>query len=174
MVPPRRAAPTAMTDLANSLSDQRCLGSLYNAQQQVYADTDWIGVVDQVLTQPGTNSGDQPDGDTRERVEQTVVQVPSDQHALDFFNESRKNWTYCMGKDVNIDDGAAKIDWHIEGIGSAGTTMIQTMRRTGGTKWGCQHTLGVRDSYIVEASVCNPDPAGEAMQLVNRIMAGIT
>lgn len=166
-------ATEEMTDLANSMSEGGCLGSLYNAQKSVYADTGWIGVVDQVLTQPAGDTGDQPEGDTRDRVEQTLVQVPSDQHALDFFNESQKNWTNCIGKDVTVDDGAAKIDWRIEGIAISGTTMTQTLRRTGGTQWACQHAVGVGGSHIVEVSVCNPAPAGEAMQLVNRILAGV-
>ena len=152
-------------ELADSMSDQRCAATMYNAEKTVYQDTGWTALADQVLTEPGDQS--------RFWVEQTVVQLPSAQRALDFFNSSVQNWTNCIGTQVTVTNGDDEIDWRFEGIGISGTTMTQTVRRSGGDPWGCQHAFAAAGSRIVEVSVCTAEPAGEAVLMANQIIAGM-
>ena len=115
----------------------------------------------------------EPQDDSDHWVEQTVVQFPSHQHALDFFNNSVKDWTNCIGKDVMVDDGENQFHWHFEGIGISDNMMTQTSRQSDGSDWACQHALGAVGNYIVETSGCGNSPEGEAVMLANRIVANL-
>ena len=154
-----------MADHSSDISDPGCLGALYNAEQTVYQASGWTDVADQVLTEP------QDDSD--HWVEQTVVQFPSHQHALDFFNKSVRDWTNCIGKDVMVDDGENQFNWHFEGIGISDNMMTQTSRQSNGGDWACQHALGAVGNYIVETSACGNSPEGEAVMLANQIVANL-
>jgi|SRR6478735_2805978 len=154
-----------MADHSSGISDPGCLGALYNAEEDVYQASGWTDVADQVLTEP------QDDSD--HWVEQTVVQFPSHQHALDFFNKSVRDWTNCIGKDVMVDDGENQFNWHFEGIGISDNMMTQTSRQSNGGDWACQHALGAVGDYIVETSACGNSPEGEAVMLANQIVANL-
>jgi hypothetical protein len=154
-----------MADHSSGISDPGCLGALYNAEADVYQGSGWTDVADQVLTEP------QDDSD--HWVEQTVVQFPSHQHALDFFNKSVRDWTNCIGKDVMVDDGENQFDWHFEGIGISDNMMTQTSRQSNGGDWACQHALGAEGDYIVETSACGNSPEGEAVMVANQIVANL-
>lgn len=152
-----------MSDHSSDISESRCLGALYNAEEAVYRGSGWTDVADQVLTEPQDNSD--------HWVEQTVVEFESRQRALDFFDTSVTAWTDCIGKDVTVDDGETRFHWRFEGIGISDYLMSQTARQADGSGWACQHALGVVRAYVVEVSACGNAPDGQAVLLASRIMA---
>lgn len=154
-----------MADHSSQFTDSRCLGALYNAEEDVYRGTGWTAVADQVLTEP------QDDSD--HWVEQSVVAFESHQHATDFYDKSVQVWTDCIGRDVTVDNGEIQFHWRFEGIGISDNVMSQTVRQEDGDGWACEHALGVKGSYIIEVSACGNSPDGQAVLLASRIIANV-
>src|ERR1700712_4450280 len=73
-----------MADHSADISEPKCLGALYNAEESVYDGTGWKDVVDQVLTEP--------EDDSAHWVEQTVVEFPSPSGAKSFVDSSFAAW----------------------------------------------------------------------------------
>jgi hypothetical protein len=155
-----------MSDHSGDISDQQCLGALYNAEKSVYANSGWTDVVDQVLAEP--------DDDSSHWVEQTVVRFPSPDAAQAFRDASYAQWMDCIGKTVVVDDGEYEFNWQFEGIASVDGTITQTARQTDSDGWACQHALSVAESYVLEASACGSALQDEATTVVGRLAANVT
>ncbi len=152
-----------MADHSADISEAKCLGALYNAEESVYNGTGWKDVVDQVLTEP--------EDDSAHWVEQTVVQFPAATGAKAFLESSFKQWMDCIGKSVMVNDGEYEYHWQFEGISRDGGTISQTARQTDSDGWACQHALAAVDTYIIEGSVCGTSLQDEAVTLVNALTA---
>ncbi|CAN5720872.1 sensor domain-containing protein [soil metagenome] len=152
-----------MADHRADISDPKCLGALYNAEESVYNGTGWKDVVDQVLTEP--------EDDSAHWVEQTVVQFPSAASAKAFEDTSFKQWTDCIGKSVMVDDGEYEYHWQFEGISAVDGTISQTARQTDSDGWECQHAMSVVDTYVLEASTCGMSLEDEAVAIVHGLAA---
>jgi hypothetical protein len=150
-----------MADHRADISDPKCLGALYNAEDSVYAGTGWKDVVDQVLTEP--------EDDSAHWVEQTVVEFPSAAGAKDFIQSSLKQWTDCIGKSVMVDDGEYQYHWQFEGIASVDGTISQTAKQSDGDGWACQHALSAVDTYVLEASACGLSLQDEAVDIIHAL-----
>jgi hypothetical protein len=148
-----------MADHSADISEPKCLGALYNAEESVYDGTGWTNVVDQVLTEP--------EDDSAHWVEQTVVQFPSAARAKAFENTSFEQWTDCIGKSVMVNDGEYEYTWQFEGISSVDGTISQTAAQTDSDGWECQHALSVVDIYVLEASTCGISLQDEAVDIVH-------
>jgi hypothetical protein len=148
-----------MADHSADISEPKCLGALYNAEESVYDGTGWKDVVDQVLTEP--------EDDSAHWVEQTVVQFPSAARAKAFEDTSFDQWTDCIGKSVMVNDGEYEYTWQFEGISSVDGTISQTAEQTGSDGWECQHALSVVDIYVLEASTCGISLQDEAVDIAH-------
>ncbi|MCV7225515.1 sensor domain-containing protein [Mycolicibacterium komossense] len=152
-----------MADHSADISDPKCVGALYNAEDSVYAGTGWKDVADQVLTEP--------EDDSAHWVEQTVVEFPSATAAKAFVDSSFTQWTYCIGKSVMVNDGEYEYHWQFEGISSVDGTISQTTRQSDSDGWSCQHALGAVDSFVLEASACGISLQEEAVDIVHALAA---
>jgi hypothetical protein len=152
-----------MSDHSGDVSDPRCLGALYNAEESVYNEAGWKDVVDQVLTEP--------EDDSNHWVEQTAVQFPTSAGAGAFRDASFDQWTDCIGRSVMVDDGEYEFHWQFEGISSDNGTVSQTARQTDSDNWACQHALTAVDAYILEVSACGTALQDEAVTIVNQLAA---
>lgn len=155
-----------MSDNASDVSDQGCLGALYNAEDAVYDGSGWTDVRDEVLTEP--------EGDSDHWVEQTVVQFGSSQSARAFYDKSLDQWQKCIGKDVTVDDGGDEYHWRFGGLTIKGTTMSQTATQTNSDGWACQHALGAVSDVIVETAACKLDLADEAVEIAEQIAGHVS
>ena len=148
-----------MADHSVDISDPKCLGALYNAEESVYGGTGWKDVVDQVLSEP--------EDDSAHWVEQTVVEFPSSAAAKAFVDTSFKQWTGCVGKSVMVDDGEDEYHWQFGGVSSLDGTISQITRQTDNDGWECQHALGAVDTFVLEASTCGVSLQDEAVVIVH-------
>jgi hypothetical protein len=150
-----------MADHSGDISDPKCLGALYNAEESVYDEAGWTDVADQVLTEP--------EDDSDHWVEQSAVQFPTAAAATSFHNSSMQQWMDCIGKTVMVDDGENEFHWQFEGISSDNGTISQTTRQIDSDSWTCQHALSAVDAVILEVSACGAALEDEAVTIVNRL-----
>lgn len=155
-----------LSDNSSDISDVSCLGTLYNAEEEVYKGSGWTDVADEILTEP--------EDDSDHWVEQTIVRFPSEDKALAFYNRTVEDWTNCIGKEVSIDDGEYEYGWRFEGINIVGKSITQTARQTDSDGWACDHTLTAKGVHIVEASACGNSLSTESADLAGKIADGIT
>lgn len=149
-----------LTDNAPFLDDTECLGALYHSEQEVYDDTEWREVVDQVLSNEG------------HWMEQTVVRMASPEEAEAFADQAKIDWTNCIGQRVSVDDDQGLFRWRFEGVAIDDASIAQTVYSDdGGGRWRCRHVLRPEGEVIVEASVCGETLHGEAETIAERIAA---
>lgn len=153
-------------DSLGDISDPRCLGALYNAEQTVYDGSGWIDLRDEVLTEP--------EGDSDHWVEQTVVKFSSAERATAFLNTSTDQWQQCVGKDVTVDDGSDQYDWRFGGLTVNGTTISQAATQADGSGWPCQHALSAVADVVVEVSACKAGLHDEALTIAAKLAANVT
>ncbi|OBF14671.1 sensor domain-containing protein [Mycobacterium sp. ACS4331] len=154
-----------LTDNSMYASELECLGALYHSEITVYDDSDVVGVLDQIITEP--------DDDGEHWVEQTVVRLSSAGRADDFVNQAKVDWSNCIGEDVVIDDDAGAATWRFEGVTIEGDSIAQTARTEGGEVWRCRHVMRSKGDVVIEASVCGESVQGEAEELAERIAARV-
>ena len=147
-----------MLDHSAQISDEACLGSLYNAEEVVYEDSGWTGVVDQVLTQPI----DDPD----HWVEQTVVRFTSSDDASALYQKSKTEWQECVGQGVSVFDQGYEFHWEFDGLTIDDNTISQTALQIDSDGWTCQHALRAVSNFVVEASTCGTALGDEAVEIV--------
>lgn len=154
-----------LTDNSADVSDPGCVGTLYNAEEKVYDGTGWSSLADQILTGP--------DDDASHWVEQTVVAFDSHRKAVDIFNKSVKDWTNCIGKELTVDAQGDQFHWRIEGVVVSDLSVRQRAQQADSGGWACDHVLGVKSGYVIEAAVCGSELGDEAARLATRIAGKI-
>jgi outer membrane murein-binding lipoprotein Lpp len=152
-----------MTDHSKDVSDPDCLGSIYGAEEPVYAGSDWTAMRDQVAREPGE--------DNEHWVEQTAVLYPSAQKAQKFFDDSKSSWEKCAGFSVSVDDSDSKYLWQIDSVTAQDTLITQTTTQEDAEGWGCQHGLSVVSNVIVEAWACGYSIKDEAATMATEMVA---
>jgi hypothetical protein len=152
-----------MTDHSGEVSDPDCLGSIYGAEEPVYAGSGWTAVRDQVVREPGE--------DNEHWVEQTAVLYPSAEKAQKFFEDSKAAWEKCSGYSVSVDDAAATYLWQIDKVASEDSLITQMTAQEDAGGWACQHGLGVVSNVTVEAWACSYDVKDEAATIANDMVA---
>lgn len=152
-----------MTDHSGEVSDPDCLGSIYGAEQPVYASSGWTAVRDQVVREPGE--------DNEHWVEQTAVLYPSAAKAQKFFDDSKASWQKCSGFSVSVDDADASYLWQIDNVMSADSLVTQMTAQEDAGGWACQHGLSVVSNVTVEAWACSYDVKDEAAAIANDMVA---
>jgi hypothetical protein len=155
-----------MTDSSADVSDQECLGALYNAEQSVYDGTGWKDVVDQVVTEP--------EDDSAHWVEQTAVRFSSPERATAFLEHSKITWTNCIGKAITVEDSGDEFSWRLDGVTIDGTSVSQTARQADDNEWSCRHVLRAASDVIVEVAVCGAQLHAEAATIAEKIAANVT
>ncbi|BBZ32825.1 sensor domain-containing protein [Mycolicibacterium confluentis] len=155
-----------LTDNSMYASELECLGSLYHSEETVYDGSDVKGVADQIITEPD-DVGDY-------WVEQTVVRLSSAGAVDDFVNQTKLDWSNCIGKDIVIDDDEGAATWRFEGVTIDGASIAQTARNVGGDDWQCRHVMRSVADVVIEASVCGETvQEGAAETLAERIAARV-
>jgi PknH-like protein len=152
-----------MTDHSGQVSDPDCLGSIYGAEEPVYARSGWTAMRDQVAREPGE--------DNEHWVEQTAVLYPSAEKAQKFFDESESAWEKCSGYSVSVDDAAATYLWQIDNVTSEDTLITQMTAQEDANGWACQHAMAVVSNVTVEAWACSYNVNDEAATIANDMVA---
>ena len=154
-----------MADNSGDVSDTKCLGALYNAEETIYDGSGWTDVADQVVTEPEYDSG--------AWVEQTAVRFPSPQRAKEFLEKSKTRWTDCIGTAITVDSGSDQFRWRFEGVTIDGASVAQTARQDDDTGWTCRHVLRAVSDVIVEVAACGMALHVEAAEIAEKIAANV-
>jgi hypothetical protein len=152
-----------MVDHSGDVSDPDCLGSIYGAEEPVYAGSGWTAMRDQVLREP--------DEDNEHWAEQTVVLYPSAEKAQKFFDDSKSSWKNCSGYSVSVDDLDATYLWQIDSLTAQDTLITQMTSQEDAGGWACQHALSVVSNVTVEAWACGYSIKDEAATIANDMVA---
>lgn len=152
-----------MTDHSGEVSDPDCLGSIYGAEEPVYAGSGWTSMRDQVAREPGE--------DNQHWVEQTAVLYPSADKAQKFLDESTSAWQKCSGYSISVDDADTTYLWQIDKVSAQDTTITQLTTQEDADGWACQHALSVVSNVIVEAWACGYRIKDEAATIADEIVA---
>ncbi|MBV9088852.1 MAG: sensor domain-containing protein [Mycobacteriaceae bacterium] len=170
----------AMSDHSSTVDDVDCLGTLYGAEEPVYAGSGWTAVRDQVIREPRS--------DNRHWVEQTAVLFGSAARASGFFTASRAVWKTCANTSVTTTEGSysARV-WKLANVGELGRTgrvvgevgeaggageamITQDSEQQDANGWACQHAMGVVANLVSEAFACGYSVSDEAQRIVARIL----
>lgn len=152
-----------MTDHTDEVSDTRCLGAMYGAEEPVYADSGWTAVRDQVAREAAE--------DNRHWVEQTAVLYSSDKEARDFFETSRAMWEHCASGPLTVDDGVVRSVWDMASVVADGQLLTQMSIQRDADGWGCQHALSAVSNLTVETWACAFGPGTEAATIAREMVA---
>ena len=152
-----------MTDHSEDVSDPACLGTVYGAEEPVYAGSGWTDIRDQVAREP--------DQDNDHWVEQTAVLYPSAEDAQKFFDKSKSTWEDCENASIAVDDGGDSYYWQIDDVTADDTMITQASAQEDADGWGCQHALSVVSNLTVEAWACSYDVADEAATIATEMIA---
>lgn len=151
-----------MSDNSAAVSDPDCLGSMFGAEDTVYADSRWAAVRDKVAREP-TDDNDH-------WVEQTVVLYPSEDQATKFVGDSKKAWQQCGGFSVAVDGEASSSIWLIDDVKSDGDVITQVISQEDSEGWECQHAMTSVANVTVEAMACAFGIRDEAVAIVHAIV----
>lgn len=152
-----------MTDDADDVSAPECIGALYSAEEPIYKDTGYTAVL--------TRLASEPDEDYEHWVEETAVALPSAEAAEKFIEGSAQQWGECAGQTVSISDGEDWYDWELGEVGRDGAVLTQTSTAVDSILWQCEHTIASASNVVIEASVCAERVDGEAMTLIDEMIA---
>ena len=157
------ASMQEMTDHSSAVSDPDCLGSIYGAEEPVYAGTGWTAVRDQVAREP--------DQDNDHWVEQTGVLYPSADQAQKFVDDSTSTWKNCAGSSISVDDGESSYLWQLDNATVKDNLVTQMTTQEEANGWACQHALSVVSNLTVEAWACGYSIHDEAATMATEMIA---
>lgn len=154
-----------MVDHSADVSDPACLGALYNAEEQVYENSGWTEVVDEVLTEPSD--------DPAFWVEQTAVRFASADEAAEFYDTSKSQWQECVDQEISVFDGDYVFTWSFEAMTVADTMISQSALQLDSDGWTCQHAMSTASDVVVEASACSMNPGDEAVTITEALVKNV-
>lgn len=152
-----------MTDHSGDVSNLECLGTVYGAEEPVYAGSGWTHVRDEVAREPGD--------DNAHWVEQTAVLYPSSRNAKKFFDDSTSAWQNCAGTSVSIYSGDASYLWQLGDVTVADAMITQLTTQEDADGWACQHALAVVSNLTAETWACGYTITDEATTIALDMIA---
>ena len=152
-----------MTDHSDEVSDPDCLGTVYGAEEPVYAGSGWTAVRDQVSREP--------DEDNAHWVEQTAVLYPSADEGAEVLRQVEVEWEDCANSSVSVDGGGTAYYWQIDDVTAEDTMITQNSAQEDADGWACQHALSVVSNLTVEAWACGYSPKDEAATIATEMIA---
>lgn len=160
------------TDNTHAIDPPTCAGVIFGAEQQVYGDTGYQALRDQLLGKTVSDIDD--------LVEQTVVVFPTAQQAHAVLSSSTIQWQECASghpleypSDASISHDAGYErgwSWTLTDVAVGVdriTTRMTAVSNLNGNAPACQMALGVRVNVVVKTKTCwdtgtnpyEPDPA---------------
>lgn len=152
-----------MGDHSGNVSDKKCLGSMYGAENQVYSGSGFKAVIDKIASEPDQHF-----------VEQITVLFPSVEKAQDFLDKAQKAWDSCAHTTVETEEGDSAYGWDVGAVATNDTLITQTITQKGAGGWACQHGLGVVSNLVVETFACGNDISNEGETVAKGIIAKAT
>lgn len=145
-----------MADHSNAIKPPSCVGVVFGAEHEVYADTGFNAIHDQTFTKR-IDIYDAT-GSAPEVLEQTVVVFPSAGQAQAVMSSAQDQWRSCAAGEVDqIVGPEVGYAWKLGSVQLQGDLLTVPMAANGAMTGpqACQQVLGVRENVIVGTRSCN-------------------
>lgn len=136
-----------------------CVGIAGTAEAQVYADSGYTAVRDQVLQKSGDNG-------TQLAAIQSVVLFPSASQAAAFFTASAQRWPAC--RQFTTADAVSAVGPVSNTNGMLSTSITQQNKNAPDSV--CERALTVSNNVAIETSTCGA-PSDSAVKIAEQIAA---
>jgi hypothetical protein len=153
------------SDNSTAVSDPDCVGSLFGAEKDVYANYHWTALRDEVAREPG-NGNDH-------WVQQTVVLYPTAEDAQQMFADSTSNWEQCGGSAVASGAPDSSYIWEIDDVGVKDDLITQVIMQEESGGWECQHVLAVVSNTTIETFACANGIGDQAVEIAQALIAKV-
>ena len=164
-----------MSDNSAVVTPPECVGVIFTAEHQVYADTGFEAMRDQTFG-PEPYVYD-PSQTAPTDIQQTVVVFPSAEQAQAVLAASQKQWQSCSRSEVIRKYQEASPHWNLGRVELNNDILTVAMAKQSaeGGAGACQQVLGVRENVVVSTRTClapdvpyyltpSPDLAGDAAE----------
>lgn len=156
-------ASDGLTPLADSISDDKCRGTLHGLQPPVYEGSGYTAVNAQTLRDPSGTSW----------VQQAVVGYPWAAVARKFLKQSTTDWKSCAGQSVTLTGQGATQRWVVGDVTAVDDLITQESSKEAGKGWACQHALKAASNVIIDVTACSFDVTNQAAGIADTIAARI-
>jgi hypothetical protein len=143
-----------MTDSADKVSDEDCLGAMFGSEEDVYKGSGWTAVRDVVAREP--------DEDNDHWIEQTAVLYPKANAASRFFEKSKSMWENCAESSLAVDTEDTSSLWEFDDVTASDGLITQMATQEDADGWGCQHALAAVSNMTAETWACGYTISDEA------------
>ncbi|HUB56530.1 MAG TPA: serine/threonine-protein kinase PknH/PknJ [Mycobacterium sp.] len=145
-----------MTDNSSLVKPSSCVGVVFGAEHNVYADTRFSAIHDETFDrEPYVYN---PSGSAPTALEQTAIVFPSEAAADLALASAQKQWRDCAAGQVDQRAGPESgYRWNFGAIQHRGDVMSLKMASNGAMNGAaaCQQALGIRANVIVTTRACN-------------------
>jgi serine/threonine protein kinase len=145
-----------MVDNSNLVKPPSCVGVVFGAEHEVYADTGFDAMHDQTLTkEPYVYNAT---GSAPEVLEQTVIVFPSADQAQTVVASAQNQWRSCATGEVDQKAGPESgYGWKLGDVQLRGELLTVSMASNGAITGptACQQVLGARDNVVVGIRSCS-------------------
>ncbi|WP_024441229.1 sensor domain-containing protein [Mycobacterium sp. UM_WGJ] len=154
---------TALSDDSATMQPQECLAIDGAAQEPVYADSGYIAVRDQTLSE-----GD----DFEHFAEQAVVAFPSAKQAAAFLAHATRQWPACH-EYSHVQSGTTWIAGPIVNADGMLSTVATQDNAGNEVSWACGRALTVVNNVVIDVNTCSADPKNTAVVIAEQIAAKV-
>jgi serine/threonine protein kinase, bacterial len=145
-----------MVDNSNLVKPPSCVGVVFGAEHEVYADTGFDAMHDQTFTnEPYAYNAT---GSAPEVLEQTVIVFPSADQAQTVVASAQNQWrSYATGEVDQKAGPESGYGWKLGDVQVHGELLTVSMASNGAMTGptACQQVLGARDNVVVGTRSCN-------------------
>jgi serine/threonine protein kinase len=144
------------TDNSSLVKPSSCVGIVFGAEHNVYADTGFSAIHDETFArEPYVYN---PNGSGPTALEQTAIVFPSEADADSTLAAAQKQWRECTTGYVDQKAGPESgYRWNFGAIQHRGDVMSVKMASNGAMDGAaaCQQALGIRANVIITIRACN-------------------
>ncbi|WP_409434430.1 sensor domain-containing protein [Mycobacterium sp. SMC-14] len=154
---------TALSDDSATMQPQECLAIDGAAQAPVYADSGYIGVREQALSE-----GD----DFEHFAEQAVIAFPSAKRAAAFVANAARQWPACH-EYSHVQSGTTWTAGPIVNADGMLSTVATQDNAGNDVSWACGRALTVANNVVIDVNTCSADPRDTAVVIAGQIAAKV-
>jgi serine/threonine-protein kinase len=157
-----------LSDDAAAVDDKDCVGAWVPSQREVYGDSGWTAVQQQLLRSAG-------DGPPTHTITQMVASFPTTDAAALSVNKQADQWARCAGRTITatITQPPTSVTYTFGKPSTKDGVVSMRETREGGNGWGCERAVGARNNVVADIMVCRYDPAGQAVAIINAVLGRV-
>jgi len=159
-----------MTDNSSLVKPSNCVGVIFGAEHEVYADAGFSAIHDETFAKEPyvyNTTGSAPTD-----LEQTAVVFPSQGDAQSLMTSAQKRWSECASGEVDQRTGPESgYGWNLGDVKHQGVLLSVKMASNGPMipAAACQQVLGIRANVVVTTRACNDVQSAPSYDTVRNV-----